>query len=520
MASSYNPYSDIQSVYNAKVAWNNAKTDEERKRQNEIATAARKNLEAYGYSDVANQISASGADATAARKVLDKYAPTTSTTTTNVNNPAYNDRVTAASNKNDVYFDTVKNDHSNTNTKYNQIFNYANQDVTQTDEYKSAFENIMPEYTLKAMQGRENEMASGAASNGGNIDSYAAANALRQQAALTAKGQSLAHQMGLETYNARVNNARNILSDLGVYNSGVYSAMSDSINQDRGIANDVFNNEQTALNNEVARLSEQASVTGVVPTKWTYDNNIYLNSDGTVKDEYLTGEFDSTGGFTTIINNAKAKLATTTDATERANLQATINAATQAKALKTYSSPKYAQYANEVQNVAPTITEQRRTTDLENDTVLKTLGIESADNRYAVDAELRANAANNQNALDQIKAQTEGEKELLELQADLQNGGVGYELTADDKDKAKLVVEQINDNLRSHTSNHDARDLIKYNNGQFLLNLPDGDIPHWWATQILRPLFENMDNAKAAYTIAKKLGFSDDDITDVANAIK
>ena len=61
----------------------------------------------------------------------------------------------------------------------------------------------MGKYDLSAMQGRDNAAASAAASNGGNIDSYAAANAMRQQAALTREGMQTAHKLGLEAYNAR-----------------------------------------------------------------------------------------------------------------------------------------------------------------------------------------------------------------------------------------------------------------------------------------------------------------------------
>ena len=264
----YNPYADIQKVYNAKVNWGKATTDAERKAQNDIANAARQTLKDYGYGYVADQISAYGADTAAVKKILDSWADKVDTTTntfkSGVENPAYNQSVQAASDKNDKYFNTIESDHKNLNKKYDDIYNYANQDITETDEYKAAFKNIMPSYTLAAMQGRDNEVASNAGSNGGNIDSFAAANAMRQQASLTAKGQALAHQTGIESYEARVNNVRNILSDLGVYNSSVYSAMSDSINQDRGIANDIFNNEQTALNNDVARKSEIANVTGYV----------------------------------------------------------------------------------------------------------------------------------------------------------------------------------------------------------------------------------------------------------------
>ena len=291
----YNPYNEIKAVYDAKVNWGKATTDEERKKQNDIATAARERLEAYGYGDIANQVSADGADAAAVKKIMDNWATKVDTVTgnykTGVDNPAYNQAITSASNKNDTYFDTVKSDHANVNSKYDSVFNYANSDITQTDEYKSAFKNIMPSYTLAAMQGRDNEVASGAASNSGNIDSFAAANAMRQQAALTAKGQQLAHQAGVDAVNARVQNAQNILSNLGIYNSSVYSAMSDSVGNDRAIANDIFNNEQTALNNDVARKSEIASVTGYVPDEWVVSNNPYMNDDGTIKDEYKDIDF-------------------------------------------------------------------------------------------------------------------------------------------------------------------------------------------------------------------------------------
>ena len=213
-------------------------------------------------------------------------------------------------------------------SKYNQAYD----DLTKTNPFTTAeAKAIMGKYDLAGLQARDNAVASGSASNGGNIDSYASANAMRQQSALVNQGQMAV----LDAHQQKIDNIRGILSDMGV-------------NIDR-----VFNQDQTAKNNEVARLSEQASVTGYTPEKWTYDNNIYLNSDGTVKDEFLTDDFDNTGGFTTIINNAKAKLATTTDATERANLEATIKYATQAKALKTFSSPKYEKYAGEVTAVAP-----------------------------------------------------------------------------------------------------------------------------------------------------------------------
>jgi len=369
----YNPYNELKSIYDAKVAWGNATTDQERQTQNDIANAARQKLNAYGYGQLANQVSASGADAASVKKILDDWSAVTDTTTgtykTGVDNSAYNQVISAASKKNDTKFDTVTSDHASVNKKYEDIFKYANNDVTQSDEYKSAFKNIMPSYTLAAMQGRDNEVASGAANNGGNIDSFAAANALRQQAALTAKGQALAHQAGLEAHNARIQNARSILSDLGVYNSSVYAAMDNSINNDRGIANDIFNNTETAKNNQVSRDVATSEVTGVVPTSMLYQMPYYsqfFNTDGTLKNPDIDYKAEI----------EKAEAAGNTE------LAKVLRAARGAKIFSDYG--KYGQYADGDYTVPGTkITESARQFNEQIAQADRALNAEQADNDAA-----------------------------------------------------------------------------------------------------------------------------------------
>ena len=301
----YNPYNELKSIYDAKVAWGNAADDEERQRQNQIASAARQKLIDNNYGYLADQVSANGADANAVKKILDGWAKQTDTTTgnykTGVDNPAYNQEITSASNKNDKRDELILSDHANVNGMYKDLYSYANQDLTQTDEYKSAFANVMPSYNLAAMQGRDNEVASGGANNGGNIDSFAAANATRQQAALTAKGQALAHQMGLDAVNSRVGNAQNILSNLGVYNSGVYSALNEGVNNSRGIANDIFNNSETAKNNQVSRDIAVSEAAGELTSGLLYqlpEYSQFFNTDGTLKNPDID--------YTTEIEKAKA----------------------------------------------------------------------------------------------------------------------------------------------------------------------------------------------------------------------
>ena len=269
MASTYNPYSDIQKVYNAKVAWNQATTDEERKRQNEIANAARKNLETYGYSDVANQISAGGADATAVRKVLEQYSPTTTSYSTTLSNPELQ-----TINNNEVRNKTnqlwgIQNDDRETMVgKYNKLEDTAYSNPFTTDEAKA----ILSKYDLSALKGRNNALASGSSSNGGNIDSYAAANAMRQQSALINQGQMAV----LDAHNNKINNVKGILESLGVYQQNQDKGIQNTIGIQQTEAQRLFENDETAKNNEVARLSEQASVTGYVPNEWTIKTMMYI----------------------------------------------------------------------------------------------------------------------------------------------------------------------------------------------------------------------------------------------------
>lgn len=508
MASTYNAYSDIKSIVDLKGQWDEANKAGDTTKKNQIAATAQAyydKLKNNDYGGVAQALSANGYSG--AKAILDSYAPANES---NVNNQAYNNSMQSATKNNETLTKYIDSDRKDVQGKYDDIYDYANQDVTKTDEYKSTYNNMMAKYDLSALQGRDNAVASGGSSNGGNIDSYSAANAMRQQAALTAQGQQVAHQAGLDAYNSRISNVSNILNNLGIYNSGTYDAMNKVIGNDSAIAQQYFDNDETAKNNEVARLSEKANVTGYVPNEWAYENNIYLNKDGTVRAEYLTDEFDSTGGFTTIINNAKAKLATTTDATERANLQATIDQATQAKALKTYSSPKYAKYANEVSAITGTPTEAARQANLNAETALKSLG-----------AELEANNANNQNKIDLINAETQANKDLMKYQAEL-SGGSG-QLSEEAIETAKIVVGNINKKitagLTDEFDNGKKEDFIVYNGrGQFSLNLPKGKTKDDYRTEIINGLFNSSLTVDEAGQIASSLGYTSDDILAVQNS--
>ena len=355
----YKPYTDLQNILNAKIGWNNATTDEERKRQNEIANAARKNLEAYGYKNLADQVSAEGADATATRKIVEANAP----------KPTYSDKELINKNNNEVnqkvnqLWGTQGTDKEMMVGKYGKLEDTAYSNPFETEEGKA----IMGKYDLKAMQGRENEVASGSASNGGNIDSFAAANALRQQAVLTAQGQDAV----LNAHNNKINNVKGILADLGVYLQ----------NQDKGMQTTIGIQQeegQRLFEDNLAENKTMAEVTGYVPNEWTIKNDAvysqFLNADGTFKKEMENVDIQA------LINQ-------TTDAETKKKL-AVVRAK---KMLGNYEA--YGKHWNEgdvafMENGQ--ITEQRRQSEQDDATVRESLKTESADTRYVADAEKEA----------------------------------------------------------------------------------------------------------------------------------
>ena len=179
--------------------------------------------------------------------------------------------------------------------------------------------SILSKYDLAGYTAGNNAAASAAASNGGNIDSFAAGNAMRNQAALIAMGQEKA----LAAQNQKLERARDILSNMGVD------------------AEKIFNASETEKNNDVTRNATIADVTGYTPEQWTYANNPYLNDDGT-----LVRESDN---FKEFMDIAREKLKDTTlSADERKKWQDQYNYAAQARRIKLGSrynaDGRYSQY--------------------------------------------------------------------------------------------------------------------------------------------------------------------------------
>ena len=358
----YNPYKDIDSIYNFKGQWDEANNAGNDAKKNEVAAKAQayyRQLRNNGYGDVADALTAS--NYTQAKTIRDKWAKTGKTptrdylyslgkgygmTTSDVDNLIAWDNQSG-----EVSFggkkigapDTVvdgvsywgdtsaldsafKDYIKRTNTpptsttvseKVNSLWGLQNADYGDlSDMYKKEYENlkntnpftteeaksILAKYDLAGLQNRDNTVASGSSSNGGNIDSFAAANALRQQASLVNQGQMTV----LEAYQQKLNHAKSILDGLGVYQQNNYKSMQDTIGLQSNEEQRLFENSETAKNNDVARKSEIASITGNVPDEWVVSDNPYMNDDGTIKEQFKNVDFKAVMNAARASGNTKA----------------------------------------------------------------------------------------------------------------------------------------------------------------------------------------------------------------------
>lgn len=208
----YNPYDDVAGVVNMKSRYNQGKAtgDPNYRSYNEQAKQYYDNLVRNGMGSVANELHK--VDYDQAVDILKRYSPTpdyedfysdlAATTINNAQNPQPSDTVNRILNSftntdnllnGEIKYDSDGNvisglnaDHYNTGK--NQLDYLNNFDVTK----QSYYEPIMSEYKLKGYNAAQGEYADTGATNGGNIDSYAAANANRQQLAFTNAGMNAA----------------------------------------------------------------------------------------------------------------------------------------------------------------------------------------------------------------------------------------------------------------------------------------------------------------------------------------
>lgn len=465
----YNPYNDILEIYKSGQNWQNEQDVNKRNKIHENAKQYYSNLVNGGYSTLADELSASGSDRRA--EILNKYKRFGKTSTRdylyslgksrdmsqseidnlikyddttgeisfggkNIGKPdtvvdgksywsstdmldnAFNDYV-SRSGKTRSKPALVDQENESLFKKYNQEY----EDLKSTNPFETEEGRaIMAKYGLAGLLGRDNAAAQGAASNGGNIDSFSAANAMRQQAALYAQGQGAV----LDAHRQKLEHARNLLSDIGV-------------NIER-----VFNEDETAKNNATARLSEQASVTGYTPAEWSIQNDAFLKNfvddSGKLKPEYKDTDFQE------LINNAKAS-----GNNELANKYAIL------RGLKIFGNfTEYGKYLNggDVSYIQP-----QRAADYD----LKKQQIDSAERIAAAgnNANLEAAKIEAQNNLDKISATANANIKLAKAAGGSASSGTSSNYTSGAQ-KPALTASQAASAIKNGEKSQSVIDAYNY----------------------------------------------------------
>lgn len=316
--------------------------------------------------------------------------------------------------------------------KMNNLFETAGKDrdylVEQNDEfmdynynhdpYKSDIgKSIMDRFNYLGGVASGDAAATGAAANSGNIDSFAAANAARQQLAFTTAGT----QAVLADFNSRIANAKEKLSDLGVQLKDVRADMKDVIGYQQNEAQrNEDNSEQRKLNaqnienDRTENLAIQSDYTGYIPVEWQQKNNQYFKNGTLVNPDT---------DYMAIINHAAEQLKRTDlSSTERANWEKTLKDATQARNYKT-SQLGYSNYGQITPSVAPEENAAMRESGAQRD-------FEASENakdreqatkalQMETDAAITQKEIDAKNTIDQIEKNTESAKELADYYVSL-----------------------------------------------------------------------------------------------------
>lgn len=267
----YNPYEDAKNILRNKGNYHTAKqmgTDYEQYRQ--AAVPYYQNLIRNGYEDLAQKFADS--DYIKAQELFNGLKPDTTVddyfssvaanALDNASNPqrsqAANDLWDAYNNNNNLLNGELKYDANGNvvgglnldyyNTGKNQLSYLNNFDITAQPYYQG----IMDAYQLKGNNAARGEQASGAANNAGNIDSYAQANANRQQLAFTTAGIESA----LAAANQNQANWQNVYNSMANRLTGMENSNANTLNAFQNIyATDSAERQNTL--NTAASLAQQ-----------------------------------------------------------------------------------------------------------------------------------------------------------------------------------------------------------------------------------------------------------------------
>lgn len=246
MATKYNPYNAVKNISELKGNYHTAKELGGDYKQYQLDAVKYYNeLADNGYSDVADELTMS--DYTKSLDILRRFKPDEEFGVDAIYNGIVNSAADIAGGKtvpktsdavqkildsfgrtDDLLNGKITTD-ANGNVTGGLNIDHYNEGKSQLDRInnfdytkESYFDPIMSTYKLKGEDAAKGALAGGASSNGGNIDSYAAANANRQQLAFTNAGHEAARaaaQQNHDNWQKLYDSMGGHLTEMGAINS-------------------------------------------------------------------------------------------------------------------------------------------------------------------------------------------------------------------------------------------------------------------------------------------------------------
>lgn len=294
----YNPYEDAKNILKYKGNYHTAKQMGTNYDQyKEAAKPYYQNLRFNGYGDLADQFDKSDfiqaqelfkglkPDTTVDDYFADLYGKTAESQSTPKISQAAEDMWNAWNNTNttlngnEIKYDRNGNvvsglnvDHYNTGR--NQLGYLNNFDVTAQPYYQG----IMNSFQLQGNNAARGEQAAGAANNAGNIDSYAQANANRQQLAFTSKGLEAAlaaANQNQQNWQTLYDSMTGHLDNMGNQNANVLNAYQNIYSTDSLERQNTLNTAAELAKQEMqSKIDKYLADVGYDKAVYTADKNL------------------------------------------------------------------------------------------------------------------------------------------------------------------------------------------------------------------------------------------------------
>lgn len=294
----YNPYEDAKNILKYKGNYHTAKQMGTNYDQyKEAAKPYYQNLRFNGYGDLADQFEQSDfikaqelfkglkPDTTVDDYFADLYSKTAESQSAPKISQAAEDMWNAWNNTNttlngnEIKYDRNGNvvsglnvDHYNTGR--NQLGYLNNFDVTAQPYYQG----IMNSFQLQGNNAARGEQATGAANNAGNIDSYAQANANRQQLAFTSKGLEAAlaaANQNQQNWQTLYDNMTGHLDNMGNQNANVLNAYQNIYSTDSLERQNTLNTAAELAKQEMqSKIDKYLADVGYDQAVYTADKNL------------------------------------------------------------------------------------------------------------------------------------------------------------------------------------------------------------------------------------------------------